>query len=61
MSEYIIPALCCLLFFLMGNTVGFYFGKQYGADSQWVDDFLANARREQARRDKLGRFKERNT
>jgi hypothetical protein len=57
-SEYITLIVTCLAMFMLGYWVGWMHGKQYGADSQWVDDFLDRARREQARRDALGRFKE---
>jgi hypothetical protein len=61
MSEFIISIVTSLVVALVGYWAGWKEGKRYGADTQWIDDFLANARREAARRDKLGRFKERNT
>jgi hypothetical protein len=45
----------------LGFIVGNHIGYAEGRNVQWVDDWLAQARREAARRDKLGRFKERNT
>lgn len=53
----ITAALAFVCGYLVGNHVGYHEGR----DTQWVDNFLAQARREAARRDKLGRFKERNT
>ena len=61
MNEYIILFYFCVVCFVTGYGFGWRFGERRGRDTQWIDDFLANARREAARRDKLGRFKERNT
>ena len=36
---------------------GYLVGKRRGRDEQWVENYLANERKTQAGRDKLGRFK----
>jgi hypothetical protein len=38
---------------------GYSLGKRRGRDEQWVENYLANERKTQAGRDKLGRFKKR--
>jgi hypothetical protein len=38
---------------------GYLLGKRRGRDEQWVENYLANERKAQAGRDKLGRFKKR--
>ena len=40
-----------------GALVGFVFGRENGRDAQWVDDFIAEGKRDRARRDAAGRFK----
>lgn len=47
-----------LLALICGLLVGHVIGKKRGRDEQWVDDFLEHARKDAARRDALGRFKE---
>ncbi len=42
-------------FYYAGHLVG----KRRGRDEQWVENYLANERKTQAGRDKLGRFKKR--
>jgi hypothetical protein len=47
---------------VLGVPIGFYLyalGKRRGRDEQWVENYLANERKTQAGRDKLGRFKKR--
>ena len=43
---------------LVGAIVGHVIGEKRGRDVQWIDDFIERARKDAARRDKLGRFKE---
>jgi hypothetical protein len=43
----------------IGFYVGHALGKRRGRDEQWVENYLANERKTQAGRDKLGRFKKR--
>ena len=39
--------------------LGHNLGKRRGRDEQWIENYLANERKTQAGRDKLGRFKKR--
>lgn len=36
--------------------IGWHTGRQHGRDEQWADDFIAQGRRDAARRDIHGRF-----
>lgn len=47
-----------LLALVVGVLVGHVFGERRGRDAQWVDDFIEAGRRDAARRDSLGQFKE---
>jgi len=37
--------------------LGWRTGRQYGRDEQWVEDIMAEANRNKARRDSYGRFR----
>ena len=60
-SERQMSTLSTIIYILVAAAVGFLVGNHIGyaegRNVQWVDDWLAAQRREQARRDKLGRFK----
>lgn len=41
----------------VGSLVGWMLGRQRGRDEQWCDTYFAAARRDRARRNRLGQFK----
>lgn len=46
---------------LVGVLVGYIIGEQAGRNAQWCDDFIERGHRERARRDRIGRFREKAT
>lgn len=55
--ETIIATLGVLSAALFLLLVGWHKGRQYGRDEQWVEDVLAQGRRDAERRDARGRFR----
>jgi hypothetical protein len=56
-------ALCAGMAYCLGYRNGYNEGKEIGQrqgrDEEWIENYLANERKTQAGRDKLGRFKKR--
>lgn len=53
----IIAGLMAGTSFYIGYKTGFDAGRAYGRDEQFNDDFIAQGRKDAARRDRDGRFK----
>ena len=51
--------VAALIGYNYGELKGHRAGVKLGRDEQWVEDYLANERKSQSSRDKLGRFKKR--